>query len=153
MHTIDLAYVGRGIHEELVAYVADQQNYYEQEAVHVALRDGRAWHSERVRWTATIGLGRAVLSRLTDGIPWTVLCVNTQRPLFWLLARDPYGSVEGLKGRRVGIHSPSWMSSTCVCTPSSRSPRWTSSSRRFASGPPAEAKWPMSPLVTETNLT
>ena len=23
MHTIDLAYVGRGIHEELVAYVAD----------------------------------------------------------------------------------------------------------------------------------
>jgi len=24
VHTIDLAYVGRGIHEELVAYVADQ---------------------------------------------------------------------------------------------------------------------------------
>ena len=27
MHTIDLAYVGRGIHEELVAYVADQEGY------------------------------------------------------------------------------------------------------------------------------
>jgi hypothetical protein len=25
MFTIDLAYVGRGIHEELVAYVADQE--------------------------------------------------------------------------------------------------------------------------------
>jgi hypothetical protein len=24
MHTIDLAYVGRGLHEELAAYIADQ---------------------------------------------------------------------------------------------------------------------------------
>src|SRR3954468_14762416 len=36
VHTIDLTYVGLGIHEELVAYVADQQNHYEQEGVHVA---------------------------------------------------------------------------------------------------------------------
>ena len=40
MEKIDLAYVGRGIHEELVAYVADQEGYYEQEGVHVAIRDG-----------------------------------------------------------------------------------------------------------------
>ena len=42
MHTIDLAYVGRGIHEELVAQVADQEGYYEDEGVHVAIRDGVA---------------------------------------------------------------------------------------------------------------
>lgn len=106
MHTIDLTYVGLGIHEELVAYVADQQDYYQQEGVHVALRDGRAWDDQRVRRTATIGLGRAVLSRVTDGIPWTVLCVDTDRPLFWLLARDACASAEELKGRRVGIHPP-----------------------------------------------
>lgn len=106
MHTIDLTYVGRGIHEELAAYVADQQNYYEPEGVHVALRDGCDWDIERVRRTATIGLGRAVLSRVTDGIPWTVLCVNTDRPLFWLLARGTYTSAEELKGRRIGIHPP-----------------------------------------------
>jgi len=104
--TIDLTHVGLGIHEELVAYVADQRDYYEQEGVHVALRDGTAWGIERVRRTATIGLGRAVLSRLTDGIGWTVLCVNTQRPMFWLLARDAYPSVEALRGRRIGIHGP-----------------------------------------------
>jgi NitT/TauT family transport system substrate-binding protein len=109
VHTIDLTYVERGIHEELVAYVADQQNYYEQEGVHVALRDGCAWDRERLRRTATIGLGRAVLSRLTDGTPWTVLCVNTDRPLFWLLARDAYASAEELKGRRIGIHPPQTM--------------------------------------------
>jgi NitT/TauT family transport system substrate-binding protein len=106
MHIIDLTYVGLGIHEELVAYVADQQNYYEQENVHVAVRDGRAWDDERVRRAATVGLGRAVLSRLTDGTPWTVLCVSTDRPLFWLLARDRYASAEQLRGRTVGIHPP-----------------------------------------------
>jgi NitT/TauT family transport system substrate-binding protein len=106
MHIIDLTYVGLGIHEELVTYVADQQNYYQQEGVHVALRDGRAWDSERLRQTATVGLGRAVLSRVTGGTQWTVLCVNTDRPMFWLLARDPYTSAEELKGRKIGIHAP-----------------------------------------------
>ncbi|MFC4116306.1 ABC transporter substrate-binding protein [Nonomuraea zeae] len=48
MHTIDLAYVGRGLHEELVAYVADQQGYYADEGVHVALRDGCDWDGERL---------------------------------------------------------------------------------------------------------
>nr|WP_237554974.1 ABC transporter substrate-binding protein [Streptomyces sp. SID4948] len=90
----------------MVAYVADQENYYEQEGVHVALRDGCAWDTERVRQGATIGLGRAVLSRVTDRIPWTVLSVNTHRPLFWLLARDEFTSVEELKGRRIGVHGP-----------------------------------------------
>jgi NitT/TauT family transport system substrate-binding protein len=106
MHTIDLTNVGLGIHEELVAHLADQEDYYAQEGVHVALREGVSWPDDRVRRTATIGLGRAVLARVTDGVPWTVLSVNTQRPLFWLLGRDPFGSVEELKGRRIGIHGP-----------------------------------------------
>ena len=42
MDTIALAYVGRGLHEELVAYIADQQGYYADEGVHVALRHGCA---------------------------------------------------------------------------------------------------------------
>ena len=43
MHIIDLTYVELGIHEELVAYFADQENCYQLEGVHVAPRDGRAW--------------------------------------------------------------------------------------------------------------
>ena len=114
MHVIDLTYAGLGIHEELVAYVADQQDYYQDEGVHVALRDGRAWDSERIRRTATIGLGRAMLSRLTGSVPWTVLCVNTDRPLFWLMARDDYASAGELKGRRIGIHPPR-TAPACIC--------------------------------------
>jgi ABC-type nitrate/sulfonate/bicarbonate transport system substrate-binding protein len=105
MHTIDLAYVGRGIHEELVAYVADQEGYYEDEGVHVAIRDGVDWDIERVRRGATIGLGRALLSRLTDGIGWKVLSVNTDRPLFWFLGRADVTSMADLRGRRLAVHS------------------------------------------------
>ena len=112
MQTIDLAYVGHGIHEELVAYVADQEGYYEDEGVHVAIRDGVGWETERLRRGATIGLGRALLSRMTDGIDWTVLSVNTQRPLFWFLGGPEVASMADLRGRRVAVHAaqtaPGW---------------------------------------------
>ena len=104
MHTIDLAYVGHGIHEELVAFVADQEGYYEDEGVHVAIRDGVGWEMERVRRGATIGLGRALLSRLTDGIGWTMLSVNTHRPLFWFIGSADVTSMADLRGRRLAVH-------------------------------------------------
>ena len=94
MHTIDLAYVGRGIHEELVAYVADQECYFEDEGVHVALRDGTRWDITRVRSSATIGLGRAVLSRLTDGFEWTVL-EHEHRPSIVLVSRQRRSDIDG----------------------------------------------------------
>ncbi|MEU1162453.1 ABC transporter substrate-binding protein [Streptomyces sp. NPDC005921] len=106
MHTIDLAYVGRGLHEELAAYIADQEDFYADEGVHVSLRDGCTWDEERLRRCATIGLGRALLSRLTDGTPWVALNVNTHRPLFWFLARSGLTSLSDLAGRRLAVHAP-----------------------------------------------
>jgi ABC-type nitrate/sulfonate/bicarbonate transport system substrate-binding protein len=106
MYTIDLAYLGRGLHEELVAYVADQEGYFEDEGVHVAVRDGIKWENERLRAGATIGLGRALLTRLTGGIQWTALAVNTHRPLFWFLGRGDVKSMEDLRGRRLAVHPP-----------------------------------------------
>jgi ABC-type nitrate/sulfonate/bicarbonate transport system substrate-binding protein len=105
METIDLAYVGRGIHEELVAHVADQEGYYEDEGVHVAIRDGVTWQEARLRRGATIGLGRALLSRLSDGIAWKVLSVNTHRPLFWFLGGADVTSMADLRGRRLAVHA------------------------------------------------
>ena len=105
MQTIDLTYVGRGIHEELVAYVADQEGYYEDEGVHVAIRDGARWQTERLRRGATIGLGRALLSRVTDGIGWKVLSVNTHRPLFWFLGSADVKSMADLRGRSLAVHA------------------------------------------------
>jgi len=105
MNIIDLAYVGRGIHEELVAYVADQEDYYTDEGVHVAIRDGVRWKTERLRHSATIGLGRTLLSRLTDGIGWKVLSVNTHRPLFWFLGSAKVASMADLRGRRLAVHA------------------------------------------------
>jgi hypothetical protein len=105
MHTIDLAYAGHGIHEELVAYVADQEGFYEDEDVHVAIRDGVHWQIERLRRGATIGLGRSLLSRLTDNINWTVLSVNTHRPLFWFVGSAEVTSMSDLRGRRLAVHA------------------------------------------------
>ncbi len=106
MHTIDLAYVGRGLHEELVAYIADQEDFYADEGVHVALRDGCDWSEERLRRGATIGLGRVLLSRLTGGTPWVALTVNTHAPLFWFLARSGLTDLTDLAGRRLAVHAP-----------------------------------------------
>ncbi|MGW5815305.1 ABC transporter substrate-binding protein [Streptomyces noursei] len=106
MYTIDLAYVGRGLHEELAAYIADQEDFYADEGVHVALRDGCYWDVERLRRCATVGLGRALLSRLTDGIAWVTLNVNTHYPLFWFLARSGLTSLADLAGQRLAVHAP-----------------------------------------------
>ncbi len=104
MHTIDLAYVAYGYHEGLVAHVADQEGYYEDEGVHVAIRNGVGWDTERVRGSATIGLGRALVSRLTEGIGWSMVSVNTHRPLFWFLGNAEVTSMADLRGRRLAVH-------------------------------------------------
>src|SRR6516225_7949685 len=106
METIDLAYVGRGLHEELVAHVADQEGYFEDEGVHVAVRDGIGWPAERLRRGAVIGLGRTLLSRLTDWIDWTALSVSTDHPLFWFLGNADLKSMADLRGRRLAVHAP-----------------------------------------------
>ena len=112
MQPIDLAYVERGVHEELVAQVADQEGYYEDEGVHVAIRNGVGWDPERLRRVASIGLGRAVLHRLSHGIGWKVLSVNTHRPLFWFVGNANVVSMADLRGRRVAVHprqtAPGW---------------------------------------------
>jgi ABC-type nitrate/sulfonate/bicarbonate transport system substrate-binding protein len=107
VENIDLAYVGRGMHEELIAHIADQEGYFEDEGVHVAIRDGVAWPAERLRRGAVIGLGRALQSRLTDGIDWTAVSVSTDRPLFWFLGGAGVKSMADLRGRRLAVHGPS----------------------------------------------
>jgi NitT/TauT family transport system substrate-binding protein len=104
MRELDFAYVGLGVHEEVVYSVAAELGYYADEGVNVAIRDGVRWDDERLRQAAVVGLGRTLLIRLLAGTPWTMLCVNTERPLFWFMARREFGDVSELRGRRVAMH-------------------------------------------------
>jgi NitT/TauT family transport system substrate-binding protein len=106
MGELDFAYVGLGVHEEVVYSVAAELGYYADEGVLVSIRDGVRWDDERLRQAAVVGLGRTLLIRLLDGTPWTMLCVNTERPLFWLMARAEFSDVSELRGRRVAMHPP-----------------------------------------------
>ncbi len=106
MRELEFAFVGLGVHEELVCSVADELGYYEEEGVRILVADGRHWDDERLRSAATVGLGRSLLIRLLAGTPWTMLSVNTEHPLFWLMARREFEDVSELRGRRVGMHAP-----------------------------------------------
>ena len=104
MRELDFAYVGLGVHEEVVYSVAAQLGYYADEGVRVSIRDGVRWDDDRLRQAAVVGLGRTLLVRLLAGTPWTMLCVNTERPLFWRKARAEISDISELRGRRVAKH-------------------------------------------------
>ena len=106
MSELDFAYVGLGAHEEVVYSVADELGYYADEGVHVSICDGVRWDDDRLRRAAVVGLGRTLLIRLQAETPWTMLCVNTERPLFWLMSREEFADVSELRGRRVAMHPP-----------------------------------------------
>ena len=77
MHTIDLTYVGSGIHEELIAYVADQEGYFEDEGVHVAVRDGIRW-DERCSRRRNHRFGPGPVDAADSGHPMD--CAGRQHP-------------------------------------------------------------------------
>jgi NitT/TauT family transport system substrate-binding protein len=104
MPELDFAYVGLGVHEEVVYSVAAELGFYADEGMRVSIRDGVRWDDDRLRRAAVVGLGRTLLIRLLAGTPWTMLCVNTERPLFWLMARAEFADVSELRGRRVAMH-------------------------------------------------
>ena len=104
MDELDFAYVGLGVHEEVVYSVADELGYYADEGVRVTIRDGVRWDDDRLREAAVVGLGRTLLIRLLAGTPWTMLCVNTERPLFWFMGRGEFSDLSELRGRRVAMH-------------------------------------------------
>ncbi len=86
MHTIDLTYVGRGIHEELVAYVADQEGYFEEEG-RPRRRPRRHPLEHRAparRRDHRPGPGPGVAADRRRRVDRRS-AVNTHRPLFWFL--------------------------------------------------------------------
>ena len=104
MLTMDLTYAGGGIHEELIAYVADQEGYYEDEGVHVAIRDGiDGKRSVCAAARRSSGPGPVVA---TD--PWHRLesALRQHRSSAVLVSRRTrVKSMADLRGRRLAVHA------------------------------------------------
>ena len=144
MSELDFAYVGLGVHEEVVYPVADELGYYADEGVRVSIRDGVRWDDQRLRQAAVVGLGRTLLIRLLAGTPWTMLCVNTERPLFWLMARAEFADVSSCAAagwrctlrwsRRAASRASSCVAADSTRTPTSRPSRCIPATTASTSG-------------------
>lgn len=96
--TIEIACLDPNPHELLVHEVASRTGAYERHGVDVEVvdRPGAAGLASPL----TFGLGGSLLQRARTGTPWVVASVNTDRPLFWLVARSP-DVASDLRGRRL----------------------------------------------------
>ncbi len=100
---MDLYYRAYDIHELLAHRAAEIGGFYQQAGIEVDLKDGSGPKGQNLETFApvTIGVGGAVLSRLTQGTNWAIASVNTQHPLFWFVSHPSIEKIEQLKGKRV----------------------------------------------------
>ena len=101
----------------MVAYVADQEGYYEDEGVHVAIRDGIRWKTERLRRGATIGANATIICGHTIG-EYAFIAAGA------VVTRDvpPFALMAGVPARRIGwmSHDGERLGADLVCPRSGR---------------------------------
>ena len=105
---MDLYYRSYEVHELLAHRAAEIGGFYQQAGIEVNLKDGSGPKGQNLDSIApaTLGVGGAVLSCLTQQPKWTIVSVNTQHPLFWFATRASVEKIEQLKGKRVAGPPP-----------------------------------------------
>ena len=98
------------VHELLVHKVAELADLYGPRDLEFELIDGVGKDQGRPDMDITIGMGDALLSRLTRRIPWRTTIVYNHYPLFWLYTRNSV-TLKDLGGRTV-ITRPAYCGAT-----------------------------------------
>ncbi len=100
---MDVYYRAPGVLELLAHRVAEMARLYQEAGVEVTLQGGSGDRLSETAQTAPVSvmLGNVVRERLVKNTNWSVVCVNTQHPLFWLVAQPSVKRVADLKGARV----------------------------------------------------
>ena len=121
MRELDFAYVGLGVHEEVVYSVAEELGSLRRRGSARSIRDGVRWDDERLRHAAAVGLGRTLLTAFAclPGRPGrcsastlgasAVLADGARRALGRLRAAWPQGGRTPRSWRRAAsrsIHPP-----------------------------------------------
>ena len=100
---MDLYYRSYGVPEVLAHRVAELAGLYQEAGVEVTLKDGSAgrWPAAEKTASLSVAVGATVQDRLAGNTNWVVLCVNTQHPLFWLIAQPSVQRIADLKSARI----------------------------------------------------
>ena len=105
---MDLYYRSYGAMEVLAHHVAEMAGLYQEAGVEVTLISGglaTEWDALKDTAPVTLGIGGPIQMHMMGDTAWAIVCVNSQYPLFWLVAQPSVNSVDDLKGARVAGRS------------------------------------------------
>lgn len=91
------------VHELLPHFVASELGIYAEAGLRVALKDVTFQPDEQLDPAFTVACGWALMSRL-KGARRKVVLVTTDRPMFWMHARNDIRETRELKGARIATY-------------------------------------------------
>jgi ABC-type nitrate/sulfonate/bicarbonate transport system substrate-binding protein len=95
------------LHELICHFVAKELGYYAEEGLRVTLRDTTFVSDDALPTSHyfQVACGSAFMSR-REGVPFKVMLVATERPVFWVHAAPEIERIEDLGGLRVATYPP-----------------------------------------------
>jgi NitT/TauT family transport system substrate-binding protein len=105
MERVSIAYSSRSI-ASIDLYIAQDKGFFREEGLDVQVVQVRsniaiaAALTEEVQAIGSIGTVIRAIER--SDVPLKVVAVNLKRPLFWLVTRPEFGSIDALKGKVLG---------------------------------------------------
>ena len=104
MTKVNLGFKAFDIHELLCHFVAKRGGFYQQQELQVGLIDTTFIPDDKPLPRTFHAACGAALMAYVKGVPYKVLQVNTDRPMFWLYSADGLSSVTELAGKRIASY-------------------------------------------------
>lgn len=101
MAALQLGFKAFDIHELLCHFMAMHTGLYERRGLRVTLVDTTFMPDDKLPTNLVQAACGAALAAWLWGAPYQVVCVATDRPLFWLYGRAGYAGIDALRGARI----------------------------------------------------
>jgi len=92
------------LHELLLYMIATRMGIFERKHLQLDLKDSAFTQDEALRFPDyMVACGSSLLARL-KGVPWKILFVATDYPMFWIYAKERMSALEDLRGKKVASY-------------------------------------------------